>query len=209
MNQRWHPASAWGLLITVIATVAATVWLPLMDQAQLSRDRIASLEQRVTRIQALESTQLQVNDELAQLRYSIGFENSNQFVVAKSPTLGAAELQRRIQDIIVANNASQISSQPLNPAATVDFYKLVVNVSFSGNINSLLDVLYALEFGQPRIFIDQLLISGNSVRRNRTHARQKAQSRLTPTGRHDLSIRLMASAYMQLGECSDAKTALK
>jgi len=209
MNERRHLAFAWGLLITIVVTVAATIWLPLMDRAERSRARIASLEQRVTRLQALGSTQLQMNKELAQLRHSIGSENSNQFVVAKSPTLGAAELQRRIQAIIVANNARQISSQPLNLVATADIHKLQVNVNFSGNINSLHDVLYALEFGQPQIFIKQLLVSGNSTRRNRTRSRQKAQSETVSKGKHNLSIRLTASTYIQLGESSDARSALK
>lgn len=207
MNGRRHMALAWGLLITIIATAAAIVWLPLMDEAARNRTRILSLEDRITKIQGLASTQIQLKRALDDMRRSIGSENSKQFFVAKSPTLGAADLQRRIQEILTAKNVRQISSQPLNATDVNDFHKLQVTVNFSGSLRAIHDVLYDLEFGQPRIFIEQLLVSEKSATRARRR-RQKIQSNVTTAGQ-ELSVRLMAGAYLQIGNESDAPTTLR
>ena len=132
MNERRHMILAWVLIVTVVAAVAATVWLPLTEQAQRNHTRIASLDDRVAKIQTLAATQAKLKTSLKNMERSIGSENSNQFVVAKSPTLGAADLQRRVQAIIVENNARQISSQPLSATNVSDFHKKKVRLIFLG-----------------------------------------------------------------------------
>ncbi len=211
MKERRHMLLAWGLLLSIIASVAVVVWLPLMDEAERHRTRVGSLSERVGRVQGLASTKQQLTEAVAQLRQSIGSADSNQFVVARSPTLGAAELQRRIQQIISASNARQLSSQPLAVAEVANLHKLQVTVNFSGDLRSLHDVLYGLKSGQPRIFVERLLVSGKSnqrARRARARRQQNAQLGVSNAGQQ-LSVRLMAAAYMQIGDGSDAQTALR
>jgi len=209
MNERRHMILAWVLIVTVVAAVAATVWLPLTELAQRNHARIVSLDERVAKIQTLAATQDNLKKSLENMERSIGSNNSNQFVVAKTPTLGAADLQRRVQAIIVKNNARQISSQPLSATNVSDFHKLQVTINFSGSLPAIHDVLYELESGQPRVFIEQLLITKNSARRSRrARTRQQSNSRQAmSTSQRELSVRLMASAYMQNGDRSDELTA--
>jgi general secretion pathway protein M len=209
MNERRHMILAWVLIVTVVAAVAATVWLPLTELAQRNHARIVSLDDRVAKIQTLAATQDNLKKSLENMQRSIGSNNSNQFVVAKTPTLGAADLQRRVQAIIVENNARQISSQPLSATNVSDFHKLQVTINFSGSLPAIHDVLYELESGQPRVFIEQLLITKNSARRSR-RARTRQQTNLRQamsTIQRELSVRLMASAYMQNGDRPDELTA--
>jgi general secretion pathway protein M len=208
MNERRHMILAWILIVTVVAAVAATVWLPLTKQAERNHARIASLDGRIAKIQTLAATQDNLKKSLKNMERSIGSEDSNQFVVAKSPTLGAADLQRRVQAIIVKNNARQISSQPLSATNVSDFHKLQVTINFSGSLPAIHDVLYKLESGQPRVFIEQLLITKSSARHPR-RARTRQHSNLrqaVSTSQRELSVRLMASAYMENGDRSDGLT---
>ena len=133
MNSYRHMASAWGLLLLIVAVLAAGMWIPLWVQTEQNQDRIVALQDRNAKFHALKSTQTELNDALIVLKQSEGRDNAGQFIVAKSPILGAAELQRRINGVIVATNARQISSQALSGTDAADFYKLEVTVNLSGN----------------------------------------------------------------------------
>ncbi len=76
MNERRHMILAWVLIVTVVAAVAATVWLPLTEQAQRNHTRIASLDDRVATIQTLAATQAKLKTSLQNMERSIGSENS-------------------------------------------------------------------------------------------------------------------------------------
>lgn len=207
MNNYRHMALAWGLLLLIVAASAVGLWIPLWDQAAQNQARIAALEHRIAKFHALKSTQSELNDALLVLQQSDGPNNASQFIVAKSPTLGLAELQRRINETIVATNARQISSQPLSGKDAADFHKLEVIVNLSGSLPAVQEILFALEHDQPRLFIEQARIQGSRAgRRRQSVARQRsgipdAQPAL------ELSARLLVSAYMQRGEEPDAAVA--
>ena len=208
MNERRHMILACLLIVTVVAALGATVWVPLTEQAQRNHARIASLDGRVAKIQTLAATQANLIKSLQNMERSIDSENSNQFFVAKSPNLGAADLQRRVQAVIVENNARQISSQPLSATNVSDFHKLQVTINFSGSLPAVHDVLYELESGQPRVFIEQLLITKGTANRARTRQQSNFRQAMS-TNQRELSVRLMASAYMENGDQSDGLTATR
>ncbi|HCU89479.1 MAG TPA: hypothetical protein DGR97_06040 [Gammaproteobacteria bacterium] len=208
MNKQRHMLLALGLLVSIVASIAVFVWLPLMESVKSSRERISYLNERVAQTEELKSTQQQLRNTLAQLQNSTDAGNSNQFVAAKSPILGAATLQRRIKQTIAANNARQISSQPLSSPEENGLHKLQVAVSFSGNLRALHNILYELETVDPEIFIDQLLIAKKPTRRARGPQRQGATSDLSHM-KDSLSVRLLATAYMQLNETSDAQSTIR
>lgn len=208
MNDRRHMLLALGLLVSIVTGIAAFTWLPLMESVKKNRGRISYLVERVDQIERLKSTQHRLRNTLAQLQNSTGSIDSNQFVTAKSPILGAATLQRRIKQTIAANNARQISSQPLSSSDASDLHKLQVAVSFTGDLRALHNILYELETVEPKIFIEELLIAKKPGRRVRGGQRRGVISDLSSM-KHSLSVRLLATAYMQLDETYDAQSTIR
>lgn len=208
MNDRRQMLLALGLLVSIVTSIAAVAWLPLTESVKKNRERLSYLTERVDQIEGLKSKQQRLQNAVAQLQQSTGSMGSNQFVAAKSPILGAATLQRRLKQTIAANNARQISSQPLVSSEETDLHKLQVVVSFSGNLRALHNILYELEAVDPRIFIEQLLISKRPDPSVQSRRRQGTISDLS-TMKHSLSVRLLATAYMQLDETYDAQSTIR
>jgi hypothetical protein len=206
MNNYRHMAFAWGLLLLIVAAFAAGMWIPLWVQTEQNQARILALQDRIAKFHALKLTQTELNDALIALQQSDGRDDAGQFIVAKSPILGTAELQRRINGIIGATGARQISSQALSKTDTADFYKLKVTVNLSGSLQAIQRILFALEHDQPRLFIEHARIQGKRTGRRRLSAAQQRQRlRILGAQPHtDLSAQLLVTAYMQRGEETDA-----
>ena len=207
MNHQRHMALACGLLLSIAAAFAGGLWIPWMDKVEQTQARIVSLEERIAKLRALASRQAELKDALQVMQQFDEADNTGQFIVARSPTLGAADLQRRMQGIITANDARQVRSQPLSGADVGDFHKLEVTVNLYGSLRAIREILFAIEYGQPRIFVEQLLLTGKSARRSRgSQIQRRRRSQITgaQTG-IEISARLSVSAYMQHKEQANAR----
>lgn len=204
MNRYRHMALAWGLLLAIVAMFAATMWIPWNDRVELNRARIESMAERIARFRALASTQAELTEALTVMQQSSAPDDASQFITAKSPTLGAADLQRRIKQIIVEKNGRQVSSQPLDATEVADLHQVEVNVNLTGSLPAIQEILFALEFGQPRIFIKDALIQASAASRNRSSAARRRTRNSGTQQAMALSARLLVFAYMQRSDESDA-----
>ena len=160
MSKLRHIALAWGLLLAIVAAFASGLWLPLVDKLQENRTRIAELDNRIAKLASLALTRDDLKAQIAAADNAEDGDGADQYIAAKSTTLGTAELQRYLQETIVANGAKQSSSQALPGSATNGLHKLAVKVNFSGSLSSLQRILFGLEYGWPHILVEELLVSG-------------------------------------------------
>lgn len=198
-----HSALAWGLLFAIVAAFASGLWLPSIDKLNENRNRLADLENRITKLELLARTRDDLKARIEAANHPEAGDEASQYVAAKSPALGTAELQRYLQDTIVANDAKQISSQAFPATMTNAFQKLVVSVNISGTLRSLQGILRKLEYGQPRIFVEQVLISANAAALPSTLRRRRND---VQNSNPELSARLLVAAYMHLDQNPDGDT---
>jgi general secretion pathway protein M len=95
---------------------------------------------------------------------------SNAFLAEDDPNTAAADLMQRVVDVVGSStqSGSCVVSQKVpisNPPATPGepYRKAAVGINLSCDIESLAQVLHALEQGTPYVFIDDLSIYRNPV----------------------------------------------
>ncbi|OOG40232.1 type II secretion system protein GspM [Rhodanobacter sp. C05] len=95
---------------------------------------------------------------------------SSAFLADDDPNTASADLMQRVVDVVGSNasgGSCQVSQKmPLsNPPATPGepYRKAAVSINLSCDVESLANVLHALEQGMPYVFIDDLSIYRNPV----------------------------------------------
>lgn len=102
---------------------------------------------------------------------------SNAFLAEDDPNTAAADLMQRVVDVVGSSThgGSCVVSQKVpipNPPATPGepYRKAAVSINLSCDIESLAQVLQALEQGTPYVFIDDLSIYRNPVAAQQSNA---------------------------------------
>jgi general secretion pathway protein M len=95
---------------------------------------------------------------------------SSAFLADDDPNTAAADLMQRVVDVVASNthggNCEVSQKMPLpNPPVTPGepYRKAAVSINLSCDVESLANVLHALEQGMPYVFIDDLSIYRNPV----------------------------------------------
>jgi hypothetical protein len=89
--------------------------------------------------------------ELAERRTSGGY-----FLAGSTDALAAAGLQDQVRALVIEKGGSIRSIQPMPGVAVDGLTRITLRVQMAGTIETLLEVLYALETGTPILFIDSL-----------------------------------------------------
>jgi len=161
----------------------------LVSPALVSRsnfdERRDELELQLVKYKKAEQQLVQLKNQISQLN-----NNSSQkayFLENKPDTLAAADLQKRLKTLIESHNGQIVSTQPMIDQDNDLFSKVTVKLHMRGNINTLQETLYALEFATPLLFIDNIIIQ-NRVRRS--------ASRRNQPNADQLEIRLDVTGYI-------------
>lgn len=146
---------ALALCAMVAMAAAPFVYLGHVDDniAEESRE-LASLAKRT----ADEEQLRQENDALM-----APGQSANLLLEGETTGIAGANLQRQITDLVVTHGGAASSLQVLPPSTESDLIRISLSLSISVGIDGLQALIYALEAGQPLIFIDDILIrSGQS-----------------------------------------------
>ena len=84
--------------------------------------------------------------------------NKENFLLEKSVSLAAANLQQQIKSIVESNQAKLISSQPVDNYEEELYPRVTIRVRARSNINALQKILYEIESGKPELFINNATI---------------------------------------------------
>ena len=142
------------LLFTAILTGYALVVEPIISgysetgrQIQEARDQLMRFE----RAAAMRPALVRQMKELDERRTSGGY-----FLAGSTDALAAAGLQDQVRALVLEKGGSIRSIQPMPGVAADGLTRITLRVQMAGTIQTLLDVLYALETGNPILFIDSL-----------------------------------------------------
>ena len=156
LSKSTRQALAVGILIAVLAAVAALVWLPFAvlrgQDAEIARldGRTGELEERLRGREQL----------LAERRLLERASRADQTLAqADTPALAGAEMQRVLTGLVAAGGGSLESVQVLEPIARAPFVQISIRLSFTSTIEGLRAFLYAVERHAPVLLVHDLAVT--------------------------------------------------
>lgn len=168
-------AAALALLVALIAAVALFVVAPLWDGHQRAQEEIVHKRDLIARMSRVSGRKDHYVDRIAALR--AGIEQSGVYVRAETEALAAAALQQRIKEATGAHGGVVSSVQNLPSSETEGLVRVGVRVMMTASLEEIFYTLHDLESGAPILFVDNLDIKSNAVRRGRI--RQSGETLLT------------------------------
>jgi len=158
-QQRWL---AVGLLFSVVVLIAATIFIPWYEAINKTMDDIDSLMFRIKRYERIISSRDQVLSAIEQSRKEINA--LGYFYTQETPSLAAAELQKRIKKIVDAAGGEISSIQVLPGKEENGLVSIGVKVKVVGNMEMLRSLLYEIDIEKPLMKIDQITIVPSAKR---------------------------------------------
>jgi general secretion pathway protein M len=146
------------LLVTAVLVVYMSAVEPIISgysetrsEIEAARDQLARLE----RAAAMRPALSRHIEDFEKQRASQGY-----LLAGSTDALAAANLQDRVQALIIENGGTAQSMQSMPGVEEHGLMRITLRVQMTGTTETLLDVLYALESGSPILFIDNVDIQG-------------------------------------------------
>lgn len=163
--------AAGGLLALVVLLLALAVLVPWWSKMRFYDAEIAAKSTQLERFQAMVARRPVLEAELNAAKRQL--QRSNFYITADTPALAAAELQKKVKQIIESRGGHLVSTQNVDAFADEGPLQLAIRVRMTGDTPALTKVLYELENTRPLLFLDNLTlrtqrrVSGRG--RNRTY----------------------------------------
>jgi general secretion pathway protein M len=152
------------LLIPVILLVRYVVW-PLGEayassgsELEATREQIANYQRLLAERPALEAAIEQLERDRPLAPYLLAGANR---------ALAAADLQRRLQEAVQKHDVTILSLRVKEPVDDGPLERIAVEARLRADVRQLRDLLYAVETGQPYLFVEDLSINVRQARRLR------------------------------------------
>ena len=159
---------ALGLLGGVLLAGYALVVAPVMAAYREVGKDIEEQQLLLQRYRSLASQRPKLSAQLADLEQQAA--TAGGYLKGPSDALAAAELQDRARAIIEGAGGSLRSTQIL-PASAVDskvpVRRAILRIQLGIDIKGMQKVLYELETGQPYLFVDELTVRQQRMRRSK------------------------------------------
>lgn len=142
-----------GAVLTVfmmgIVLPLVTAWNDLDDQFQALTVRASGYDRLVARQDTIAAQLTALRERLAE---------ASDYLVVAEPAVAAAETQGKLSALATDSGALVRSTLTLQPTVADGFTAIGFQLSVSGSMLAVRDLLYAIESGQPRLIIDRLMI---------------------------------------------------
>ena len=158
------------LLIVLLVLLLVTVIGPWWARMSEYDDQAASMAERIGRYQRLIDSKADLRAELAGFRQQQ--VKRGYFLNAGSRELAAAELQKRVKELVAPAGGTLVSTQTITQSNAADDGKVVVRVRMKGGVDSLSAVLHAIESDKPLMFVENLTVRSRKTVRGRRGARK-------------------------------------
>lgn len=183
-QQRWL---ALGLLACLIISLSALIFVPWYNSLTEINEAIDEQVFRDKRYQRVIASREEVLVAIKQGRKEIN--SLGYFTVQSTPSLAAAELQKRIKEM-VRNAGGEISSTQVLPNKTHDgLVRITVKVKITGDMEMLSNLLFEIEVEKPLMIIENLTIVPGPKKRNRKTRKSEQTGKVVVT--------LEVSSYMR------------
>lgn len=137
------------MIVDGVARPLLAAFVRLDEDARLARAAIGRLETRLRASADLTSraNEIQRTTTLSELQ-----------LVADTPALAAAQVQRRLGDLAELEGLGVLSVQTMPPVEAEGMRRVAVRAELTGSMAGLASLLHEIETGLPLLFVDRLEI---------------------------------------------------
>ena len=173
------------LLLIALAMFSAAIAYPVYKLHEHYDSAIETLQFRFDKLRAVAAQRAEIQKVLT----AVKGENPARFFLKNSAAnLAGSELQDLVRAAVEKGGARLTSVQVAAPKDDGRYRQIILNVQIIANIMTLQKTLYALEGGQPYVFVDNLRINSTQFR----------GARPNPGLEPEVTIQLDVSAYAPL-----------
>ena len=155
-----------ALLVAVLAGVWSGVAAPVLDQRRVQKAEIEQTQRLIQGFEARREDTGALKRRLDALRTDPA--TAGAYFTARNQTLAAAKLQSRIKALTEAAGARLTSTQVLTEEGAKgrkESERITVRVTMVGSIEAVRGVFHTLESGRPFVFLDDVAITAQPIRR--------------------------------------------
>jgi general secretion pathway protein M len=154
-----------AILVLALGVVFSVTLLPVLLANRHYQETIAGMESRLQQLQRAAAIGDTLKPQYEQLKHRQ--TSDAHYLKSSSAALAAAELQRLVKRIVVAKNAEVVSTQILTTRQEEGFDRVSLKVRMRGQLESIVQAFYAIETGDPFIFMDNVSVRASRGRRIR------------------------------------------
>ena len=186
--------SALLLLILCVALVGVLVIAPLVQENRTYDALIADAQEQIRRYAAKQKDVKSLQSKLEKMKRARG--HGNAYLREKSPSLASAALLGRLKQAVQKQGGTLASTQILKPGVKTDVPDITIRAQMKVSPKGLQHVFHQLEAGQPALFLDNVLISGRTLKKTikRKGKVQQSWEELTLDVQYDVTGYLRAEA---------------
>lgn len=140
-----------GAVVASLLLVALPVWLAHRHYDVALED----IDKRLARYERLSAARPALERKLEAVR---AMGSRKYFLKASAASLSAAEIQERVRQFVEGSGGRMISVQVGQPRSEGRFRQVAVTLQLNANVAALRRILYAMETGEPYVFIDSLMV---------------------------------------------------
>jgi general secretion pathway protein M len=152
-------SAALAILLGIIAAAWLLAVQPLIVSFFEHRESIGRSWDMLARYKGLASTRSQLDSSLEKLHAAQKTED--RLLTGGSAQLVGAKLQNSLKEVIESNGSALTSMQILPAREEEGFKRVSISVSLTATIESLQQILYAIENRNPYLFIENLEVRTN------------------------------------------------
>ncbi len=161
---RWASrAAALLLLAGVLSGFYGLLVAPFLDARGEVEESLAQADELSARYERIGARRDALEAQLEALTAKQA--ENGVYLEGTTDTLAAAQLQERVGARIAASGGTLRSIQILPAKSDGDFRRVSLRVQFTGTIQALADLLYALETERTHLFVDNLDVRNRRARR--------------------------------------------
>jgi type II secretion system (T2SS) protein M len=150
-----HRYIALAMLLMAIY-ILSTLFLFLLNQASDAKQRYGDAQLQLQKYQIIAADLPQAEADNQALLALV--DTDDRYIVATSPSLAVARLQKNLQQIIQQSGASLISMQAINTEAKSGFLPVKMQLHLRLTNEAMIKLLYQLESQKPTGFVNELQI---------------------------------------------------
>lgn len=179
LNDKQQKWLAVGLLLGTIISIGLLIFMPWYNSLTKTLDDIDEQVFRDKRYQRVIASREEVLTEIEQGRKEIN--SLGYFSTQTKPSLAAAELQKRLKEM-VQNADGDISSTQVLPNKDQDgLLRITVKVKLTGDMEMLRNLLFEIDVEKPLMMIENLTIVPGPKKRNRKTRKREETGKVVVT----------------------------
>lgn len=180
--------SAAVLAVLLLAVGLLLVW-PWFSKNRFYAEELMNRTDQLQRLQNIAAQRPRLEAELQKVQQAA--DQTQYYIQASTPAVGAAELQKLVKRIIDTQGGNLVSTQAMPVKQDGQLLRIAIRVRLGLELDQLAGIMHALEQGRPLLFIEDL-----SMRYRKPRGRTTRQ--LVPP-KPNLDIFFILTGYMREG----------